>query len=159
LPLPPSLVRSEHPASCAACSFSVPCLLFFFFFFFCGTWVSLSRELCWFIPGVAVGIPHAAYLLTCWSASPKLVWSRHLVAQEPSCFLRVTWCGDALHRLGVCVVRVLLFLGVFVFFFSAKGGSSISARFLIYGAHAVCLLPLVTILDPPQHLTFKERKT
>jgi hypothetical protein len=32
LPLPPSLVRSEHPASCAPCSFSVPCLFFFFFF-------------------------------------------------------------------------------------------------------------------------------
>jgi hypothetical protein len=32
--------------------------------------------------------------------------------------------------------------------FSAKCGSSISARFLIYGAHAACFLPLVGILDP-----------
>jgi hypothetical protein len=32
-------------------------------------------------------------------------------------------------------------------FFSAKGGSSISARFLIYRAHAVCFLPLVAILN------------
>jgi hypothetical protein len=34
-------------------------------------------------------------------------------------------------------------------FFSAKCGSSISAKFLIYGAHAVCFCPLVAILDPP----------
>jgi hypothetical protein len=32
-------------------------------------------------------------------------------------------------------------------FFSAKCGSSLSARFLIYGVHAICFLPLVTILD------------
>jgi hypothetical protein len=37
-------------------------------------------------------------------------------------------------------------------FFSAKCGSSISAKFLIYGAHAVCFCPLVTILDPKQKL-------
>jgi hypothetical protein len=34
-------------------------------------------------------------------------------------------------------------------FFSAKCGSSVSAKFLIYGAHAVCFCPLVAILDPP----------
>jgi hypothetical protein len=67
-------------------------LLFgFFFFFFCRAGVSLSRGLCWFIPGVAVGILHAAYLLTYWSASPKQVWSQHLAAWEPSCFLSVMW--------------------------------------------------------------------
>jgi hypothetical protein len=33
-------------------------------------------------------------------------------------------------------------------FFSAKCGSSISARSLIYRSHAVCFLPLVTIWDP-----------
>jgi hypothetical protein len=48
--------------------------------------------------------------------------------------------GGALYGLGVWGVGVLLLLGVF--------GSSISARFLIYGAHAVCFLLLVTILDP-----------
>jgi hypothetical protein len=41
-------------------------------------------------------------------------------------------------------VRVLFLLGVF---FSAKGRSSVSAKVLIYGAHAVCFLPLVSILD------------
>jgi hypothetical protein len=41
-------------------------------------------------------------------------------------------------------VRVLLLL---TGFFPAKFGSSISARFLIYGVHDVCFLPLVAILD------------
>jgi hypothetical protein len=36
----------------------------------------------------------------------------------------------------------------FWWFFFYKCDSSISARFLIYGAHAVCFFPLVTILDP-----------
>jgi hypothetical protein len=35
------------------------------------------------------------------------------------------------------------------FFFSAKCSSSISKKFLIYGAHAFCFCTLVTILDPP----------
>jgi hypothetical protein len=55
-----------------SCSFSVPCLLFSFFG---GVVVSLPRGLWWFIPGVAVGILHATYLLTCWSAASKKVWS------------------------------------------------------------------------------------
>jgi hypothetical protein len=115
------------------------------FFFFCGARVSLSRALCWFIPGltIVVGLPCATYLLTCWSVSPKQVWSLCLVAWESSCLLSVTWCGEAFYGLGVQDVRVLLLF----FFFSAKCGSSISARFLIYGAH-VYFLPLVAILDP-----------
>jgi hypothetical protein len=63
--------------------------------------VSLSMGLCWFIPGVAVGVPCAAYLLTCWSVSPKQVRSWHLAAQEPSLFLHMMWCGKAMCRLGV----------------------------------------------------------
>jgi hypothetical protein len=59
----------------------------FYFYFFAGQGVSLSRGLCWLIPGVAMGVPHVTYLLTCWSASPKQVWSWHLAVQEPSCFL------------------------------------------------------------------------
>jgi hypothetical protein len=86
---------------------------FFFFFFFCWVGVSLSRELCWSISGVGVGIPRAAYLLTCWSASPKQVWSQCLAAREPSCFLSVTWHREALYRLEVQCIRVLILLGVF----------------------------------------------
>jgi hypothetical protein len=52
--------------------------------------------------------------------------------------------GEALCRLGVWGVAVLLLLGVF---FSAKCGSSVSARFSICGAHTVCFLPLGVILD------------
>jgi hypothetical protein len=118
LPLPPSPVCSEHPAPSAVCSFSVPCLLFSFFVFdflgfFDGAGISLPRGLCWFIPGIAVGIQRAAYLLTCWSASPMQVWSWCLAAQEPSCFLSIMWHWEALYRLGVQGVVVLIFLGGF----------------------------------------------
>jgi hypothetical protein len=33
---------------------------------------------------------------------------QHLAAQEPSCFLSVTWYGEAFHRLGVQGVEVLI---------------------------------------------------
>jgi hypothetical protein len=68
------------------------------------------------------------------------------VAWESSCFLSVTWHGESLYRLEVWGVGVLLLLGGF--FFSAKCGSCISAKFLIYGGHTVCILPLLAILDP-----------
>jgi hypothetical protein len=42
-------------------------------------------------------------------------------------------------------VGVLLLFGGF---FSAKCGSSVSAKFLIYRTHAVCFLPLVAMFDP-----------
>jgi hypothetical protein len=79
-----------------------------------------------------------------WSVSPEQVWSWPLVAQKSSWFLSVTWCGEALCRLRVQGVGVLLILGVFI---SAKCGSSVSARFLIYGAHAVCFLSPSWILS------------
>jgi hypothetical protein len=115
--LTPSPFSSALRAPCPLCcvSFSGPCLLFRVFLVFFGrAGVSLSWGLCWFIPGVDVGILCATYLLTCWSVSPKEVWSQCLVAQEPSCFLSVTWCGEALYRLGAWGVRVLLLLGVFI---------------------------------------------
>jgi hypothetical protein len=74
----------EHPALSAVCLFGS--LLITQFYFFCGVGVSLPRGLCCFISGVAVGILHATYLLNCWSALPKQVWSWCLVAREPSCF-------------------------------------------------------------------------
>jgi hypothetical protein len=57
------------------------------------------------------------------------------------------WHGEALYALGVQGIGVLLLLGGF---FSVKCGSSISAKFLICGAHAVCFCPLVAMLDPPK---------
>jgi hypothetical protein len=142
---------AQTPCPLCCVSFTVPCLSFSFFwggvfFFFCSVGVSLSRSLCWFLPGVAVGIPHATYLLTWWSVFPKQVWSRHLAAQEPSCFLSVTWHGEALYQLGVQGVKSFASSW---WFFPAKCGSSISTRFLIYRVHAVSFFPLVAILDPP----------
>jgi hypothetical protein len=90
-----------------------PCLLIIQFFFFCMVGVSLSRGLCWLIPRVAVGVPNATYLLTCWSVSHKQFWSWHPVAVEPFCFLSVPWHGEALYRLsvqGVCFFLVVFFL-------------------------------------------------
>jgi hypothetical protein len=49
-----------------------------------------------------------------------------------------------MFRLGAQGVGMFLLLGVFL----AKCGSSLSARFLIYRAHAVCFCALVAILDP-----------
>jgi hypothetical protein len=87
--------------------------LVFYSVFFPWAGVRLSRELCWFIPGVAAGVPHAAYLLTHWSVSPKQVRSWHLMAQEPSWFLCVTWHGEAMCGLGVPGVGFLPLLGGF----------------------------------------------
>jgi hypothetical protein len=36
-----------------------------------------------------------------WSASPKQSGSWHLVVQEPSWFLHLTWWRDAMRGLGV----------------------------------------------------------
>jgi hypothetical protein len=91
-------------------SFSIPCLLFSFF---PRVGVSLSWGLCWFIPAVAVGVPCAAYLLSCWSTSPSQVGSQYLVVWEPSWFLSVMWHGEAMCGLGAQGVVVLLLLGVF----------------------------------------------
>jgi hypothetical protein len=96
------LWSSGHPAVFAMFLFLVTCLLFrFFFFFFCRVGARLSRGLCCFIPGVAVGVPCASCLLTCWSESPKQVRSQCLASQKPSCFLCISWHGETMCRLGV----------------------------------------------------------
>jgi hypothetical protein len=66
--------------------FIIQLFFFFVFCFFCEAGFSLSRRLCWFIPGVAVGLLHATYLLTCCSASPKQFWSQCLTVWDPSVF-------------------------------------------------------------------------
>jgi hypothetical protein len=99
------------------CTYSTPppllCCVFLFSFlfiiqliFFEGQgYVSLSRVLCWFIPGVAVGILCATYLLTCWSAGclpsrfGASVWSRHLAAQE-LLFSQCNVSAEVLYVLG-----------------------------------------------------------
>jgi hypothetical protein len=98
---PFSFVRSTQgaPSFCYV-SFSVPCCFNSVFFVFPREGLRLSRGLGWFIPGVAIGIPHAVYLLTCWSESPKQGRSQHLVAWEASWFLHIVWCGEVMCRLG-----------------------------------------------------------
>jgi hypothetical protein len=114
-----------------------------------GQGVNLSRPLCWFIKRVAMGILPDTYWLTCWSAkcfpgrfgaciwwhrSPpvfqcNMEWRSFVQAGGSGCLrFDSSWC-----------------------FFSAKGGSSISAKFLICGAHSVCFCTLVSILDPPEN--------
>jgi hypothetical protein len=105
-----SLVSSVHPAPSVACSFSVPCLLFSFFLW--GGFQSVQGTMLIY-PRGSCGNTMSLYLLTCWSASPKEVWSQHLVAWEPSCFLSVMWHGVALYGLEVQGVRVLFLIGVF----------------------------------------------
>jgi hypothetical protein len=66
-----------------------------------------------------------AHLLVCWM-SPKQVWRNFVQARSSVCWIpHCSW-----------------------WFLSAKCGSSVSAKFLIYGAHTVCFCTLVTILDP-----------
>jgi hypothetical protein len=60
-----SVLRAPCPL---CCMFPFSSLFIIQFFFFAGHGVGLSRGICCFIPGVAVGIPCAIYLLTCWSA-------------------------------------------------------------------------------------------
>jgi hypothetical protein len=115
LALPHSLVHLEHPAPSAACSFSVPCLLFsFVLFFFQGRGQSVHGAMLVYLRGsCGNAICHIfAHLLVYWM-SPKEVWSRHLEAWEPSCFFSVTWCGEALYGLAAQGVDVLILLAAF----------------------------------------------
>jgi hypothetical protein len=89
--LPPLLGRAcrrgRAPPSFSRAQDTPPSLLHVFFlfaycsfFFFCRVGVSLSRGLCWFFLGVAVGVLHVTYLLTCWCAK-----------QPSAC---AWWCGS-----------------------------------------------------------------
>jgi hypothetical protein len=108
--LTPPLFSGTLSALCTLCfSFSAPCLLFSFVVF----WFFLQSG-GQSVQGAMLVYPRGtAYLLTCWSVSPKRVWSWCLVVWEPSCFLSVMWCGEAVYRLGVQGVRVLILLGSF----------------------------------------------
>jgi hypothetical protein len=112
---PPFSGAQGAPPSLLCLLFS--CLLFSFFLFvfcFCEVGVSLSRGLCWFIPGVAVRILRATYLLTCWSACLKQVRNWCLAAREPSWFLLVLWCGEDMR--GLVVWRCQSFAASWWFF-------------------------------------------
>jgi hypothetical protein len=122
------LQSSGHPALFATVLFQ---LLVYYSGFFSGVGVSLSRRLCWFIPGLAVGVPWAAYLLTCWSASPKHVRSWCLAAWEPFLFLRISWCGEVMC--GLRVWRCQSFASFWWFFL--PGVSPVSQQDFYFKEH------------------------
>jgi hypothetical protein len=74
--------------------------VFFLFFFFSGQGSVCLGGYAVLFQGLAVGVQHATYLLTC-VASPKQGRSQCQVAWEPSCFLCISWHGEAICRLGV----------------------------------------------------------
>jgi hypothetical protein len=113
------------------------------FFSFCRPGRSVCPRAMLVYPRVGVGVPHAAYLPTCWSAgclpsrfrasgAGALLFSQCNVAWRS--FVQAEGSGCQSFNSSWC-------------FFSAKYGSILSAKFLIYGAHAVCFCTLVAILD------------
>jgi hypothetical protein len=66
----------------------------------------------------------------------------NLAAQEPSWFLRLTWSGNGMHKLGCGGVKVLPLLSVF----PVMCISSVSPRFY-FRKHTFCFLPLSAILE------------
>jgi hypothetical protein len=77
------LSASPPPLLCASFQFIV------YSVFFSQRGVILPRGLCWFIPGVAGGIPHDALRSPVWSAKcvPNVFGAGFWWWQEPSCFL------------------------------------------------------------------------
>jgi hypothetical protein len=134
---------------CLLCclSFSVPFLLssFFVFLFFLDDGQTVQGAMLVYPRGSCGNTACClfAHLLVCVSqAGLELVSGSIGALLFSQC--NVAW--RSFVQSGVRGVGVLLLL---CGFFSAKCASSISARFLIYGAHTVCFLLLVVILAPP----------
>jgi hypothetical protein len=143
LPLSPSLEHAFNvpsPLLCVSFQLLVYCSIFFLWGF------SLPMGLCWFIPGVAGGNTTWFLVLNCLVClkSPQQVWSWHLAAVWALLFSQcnVVWRSFLWARGPGC----RSFDSPWCFIFS-KCVSSISARFLIHGAHAVCFCSLVSILS------------
>jgi hypothetical protein len=143
LPRFSSALRAPCPICCVFLFSSL------FIIQFSGVWVFLQgrgqsvQGAMLVYPGVAVGVTCAAYLLTCWSVSPK-VWSCCLAAW----MLSVSQCNVAWRSL----IRVVgsacrCFDSSWWFFLPSVAPASL-AKLLIYGVYAVCFCPLVAILDP-----------
>jgi hypothetical protein len=108
-----SVLTAPHPICCMFLFTFLFIVQFFWFFFFFAVWgVNLSRGLCWFISGVPVGKPRDAWCSPVGLPNvSQACFSWCLEAWEPSCFLSVMWCGEALYGLGVQGVEVLILLG------------------------------------------------
>jgi hypothetical protein len=149
LPLPPSLVRSEHPAPSAVC----PSQFLVYYSVFSFLWDGSQSA-----QGTMLVYPRS----TCGNTTYCL-FAHLLVCVSQAGLEPVSGSAGAL-LFSQCNVlgRSFVWAGgsgcqsfdSFWWFFSAKCGSSVSAKFLIYGAHAVCFCPLVSILDPVSQSTF-----
>jgi hypothetical protein len=100
-------------ASCLLCCMFVFSSLFIVQCFFFSGWGGQSVQgAMLFIPGVTVAIPRDSWCSPVGLPNvSQAVLERCLAVWEPSCFLSVTWCGEAFHRLGVQDVELLILLG------------------------------------------------
>jgi hypothetical protein len=127
------------PLLCVSFQFLVYCSVFWVLFCFCRIGVSVPRGLCWFIPGVDVGILHDDWCSPVGLPNVSQAgWSQHLAAQEPSCFLSVTWHGEAFHGLGVQGVEILILL---VLYFCQVWLQHLSIIFDLKNSHCLLLCP------------------
>jgi hypothetical protein len=133
-------LTAPHPLCCVFIFSSLVIVRFFFFFLqgegsVCpGDYAGLSQGWLWeycMTPG--------AHLLDVYQADLELTSGCTGALLFSQC--NVVWSFIWARCSGCQSFNSLCFI-------SAKCGSSISARFLIYGAHAVCFCLLVTILDP-----------
>jgi hypothetical protein len=141
--LAPTPFSSLLTAPCPLCCVFLFSSLLIIQIFFARWGVSLPRGLCWFIPGVAVGILICSPvgLLDVSQVGLELVsggMGALLFSQCNVAWRSFVWVGGS---------------GCWSFdsswcFICGKCGSSVSARFLIYRAH-ICFCTLVAILDPP----------
>jgi hypothetical protein len=112
LPLSSSPLHSQHPAISTACPLQFLVYYLGFLLLLLGRGQSVQGAMLVYPRGSCGNTACClfAHLLACIS---KQVWSQHLLAWEPSWFLSVTWHGEALYRLGVWGVGVLLIFAVF----------------------------------------------
>jgi hypothetical protein len=106
-----ALSATPPPLLCVPFQFFVYCSVFCFFVRWgsvCpGAYAGLSQGWLW-----EYHMTLGAHLLVC-GMSPKQVWSQRLVNLELSYFLSVMWHGEALYRLGVRCVTVMILLAAF----------------------------------------------
>jgi hypothetical protein len=142
LSLPPSLVHSEHPTPSAACPYQV--LIYYSVFFFAGLGQSVQGAMLVYLRGGCGSRVCClfAHLLVCISQAGLEPASDGMGA------LLVSQCNVVWRSFVQAGGLGCRGFGSSWWFFSAKGGSSISARFLIFRAHTICFFPLATILDP-----------
>jgi hypothetical protein len=151
------LLATRPPLQCAYSTLTpLLCVSFQFLVYsgFCGVGVSLPKRLCWFIRGVAGGILHDT-----WCSTVGLPSVSH-AGLEPACGgmgallfsqCKVLWRSFVLARGSGCYS-----FDSFWYFISSNCVSTVSARFLIFGAYSVRFCTLVAILDPPHLLFSKE---